>query len=117
MDAITQTSSPTAGSAAPASGVLRQLRLAQAYTAPAPRAAAGERSPDTVTLGSIRPAGPGPMPEKARSLVAARVDVTSMPDAPAAAASPDALPFYRRPADRNLAATAILAGRTLDVRG
>lgn len=120
MDAITPTTSPAAGAPAPAPAALRQLRLTQAYAAPAvhPHADPAGRSPDSVTLGTIRPAGPGPMPEKARSLVAARVDAPAKPDAaPTAPATPGALPFYRHPADRNLAATAILAGKALDVRG
>lgn len=114
MDAIPQTTS----SAAPA---LRQLRLAQAYAAPVatPHADPTGRSPDSVTLGAIRPAGPGPMPEKARALVAARVDAPARPETGpnAGPPAPGSLPFYRHPADRNLAATAIQAGRALDVRG
>lgn len=61
------------------------------------------------------------MTPKARSLVAGSVPgsvVGTANPVGAPAARPDgALAFYRHPADRNQAATAILAGRMLDVRG
>ena len=59
------------------------------------------------------------MPAKARTLVAATVEPRANPSAhPSTQSGPSAsgaLAFYRHPADRNQAATAILAGRTLDV--
>ncbi len=53
----------------------------------------------------------------AASLVGARVGAAlDFGDAPAAPASaPGALPLYTRAADRNAAATGVLAGRVLDV--
>ena len=56
------------------------------------------------------------MPAKARTLVAATVEPHANPSAQSAPSASGALAFYRHPADRNQAATAILAGRTLDVR-
>jgi hypothetical protein len=51
---------------------------------------------------------------KARSLVAAHVETPANPAS--GPTSNDRMAFYRHPADRNQAATAILAGRTLDVQ-
>jgi hypothetical protein len=74
---------------------------------------------DRGTLGGpgvfARTTKPKPEPTaKARSLVAALVDAPANPAT--ATGSSDRMAFYRHPADRNQAATAILAGRTLDVR-
>jgi hypothetical protein len=57
------------------------------------------------------------MPAKARTLVAAAVEARANPSAPTSVSASGSLAFYRHPADRNQAATAILAGRTLDVKG
>ncbi len=46
-------------------------------------------------------------------VVPGKIDFTGSSPAPAAAA----LPFYRHPADANAAATAVQAGRRLDVTG
>jgi hypothetical protein len=51
---------------------------------------------------------------KSRGLVAAQVDTPANPAS--APLSTDRMAFYRHPADRNQAATAVLAGRTLDVQ-
>lgn len=74
---------------------------------------------DRGTLGGpgvfTRNSNPQPEPAaKVRSLVAAQVDAPANPAT--APALSDRMAFYRHPADRNQAATAILAGRTLDVR-
>lgn len=57
-------------------------------------------------------------PDNSSRLVAAtvpgRVDFSG--DAPRPS-DPASIPMYRHPADRNAAATAVSAGRTLDVRG
>lgn len=62
-------------------------------------------------------------PSKAASLVAARVPTGidfSVADAPATSKPQTAsqtIPLYRHPADRNTVATAVHAGRILDVNG
>lgn len=50
-----------------------------------------------------------------RSLVATTVPAATIDETPTQQPS-HALPFYRHPADRNAAATAIHAGRTLDLQ-
>lgn len=76
---------------------------------------------DAASSYSLKPARPA-MPEagaKARGLVAGTVAAPANPVSTPASTSPlsGPLAFYRHPADRNQAATAILAGRTLDVQG
>lgn len=56
--------------------------------------------------------------ESATELVAAQVNKpVDFTAGPRAESSPQAIPFYRHPADRNAAATSIEAGRVLDVSG
>jgi len=71
--------------------------------------------PDT-RLGGVNPTSPGP----ARSQGIARLVAAAVPggvefsgDGPVA--SPGALSLYRHPADRNVAATGVVVGRSLDV--
>jgi hypothetical protein len=64
-----------------------------------------------------------PGPRKSDSLVAARVsagiDFSAGPEASSSASQTAAqtIPLYRHPADRNTVATAVHAGRILDVNG
>lgn len=95
------------------------FHAARAYAASAPvgadvAARSGEferRREDIVEL------TPGAAPSPAAALVGARVgaglDLDDSGAAPASARG--ALPMYTRPADRNAAATGVLAGRVLDV--
>jgi len=83
------------------------FHLSRAYGTPAP--APRDQTPQTAAE-SVGRASPD-------ELVAGRVNrtVDFVADQPPRPAEP--LPFYRRPADRNTAATEIQAGRALDVRG
>lgn len=71
---------------------------------------------------SAAPASSAPTP-KVASLVAARVPGTVDFTEPASAGraatndAPQSVPMYRHPADRNTVATAVHAGRILDVNG
>lgn len=60
-----------------------------------------------------------PAPQSATRMVAATVPgrVDFFADSTEAAPASPALPMYRHPADRNAAATAVNAGRVLDVEG
>lgn len=57
------------------------------------------------------------MPSNVQRLVAAVVPGSVDFSGSVPAAAPGALPFYRNPADKNAAAVAIDAGRSLDVTG
>lgn len=77
-------------------------------TTPAGRVASG-----IVDQVELRSRGPV---EKIRSLVAARVELSpEFAPEPARPARSDALPMYRHPADRNIAATGVRLGASLDV--
>lgn len=68
----------------------------------------------------IQRARQAPAPAKPVSpLVAAKVSRPAQPDAPAPVQPADsaAIPMYRHPADRNAAATAVTAGRLIDLEG
>jgi len=69
---------------------------------------------------NVQRAQPSAAPAKAASaLVAGRVNRAAQPDAvaPARATDAAAIPMYRHPADRNAAATAVTAGRLIDLEG
>ncbi len=87
------------------------LRLAD--STPAPHF--GDQASGQAQGQAARPAPAAALPNAARrALVATKVAANPAEDAsPQTPAS--SLPFYRHPADRNAAATAIHAGRTLDL--
>lgn len=89
------------------------LRLTRAYAAPdqATEAAVDARSADVVSLSST--VG---MPAQARALVAARVQAAADPGSSTPAAE-SPMAFYRRPAERNVVATRIATGTSIDLRG
>lgn len=96
------------------------FRLASAYGVPARATARIEPKPATRTqsVASVEGLRITPMPATAKPanpLVAAavpgKIRFDALDTAPSAGAS---LPFYRHPADKNAAATAINVGRSLD---
>lgn len=76
------------------------------------------RTAPSAPVAAVRPAGPSEAASRLDRLTAAvvpgRIDFTGETPRPASAG---ALPFYRHPADRNAAATAVAIGRTLDMQG
>ncbi len=89
--------------------------LAKAYGVSAPRPTAPVRAPETSAR--LDPASEQDAAARVRKLVAGGVaggiDFSGGEPQPSAPAHQ----FYRHPADRNAAATALTAGRTLDVEG
>ncbi|MBL0928020.1 MAG: hypothetical protein IBJ11_10280 [Phycisphaerales bacterium] len=92
------------------------LRLASAYGV-RPAAPASPQAP-VEPVARIDRREPGPAPADVQRLVGAvvpgRVEFT---DAGPRPSDSSAIAMYRRPADRNAAATAVSAGRMLDIRG
>jgi len=99
------------GRAAPALAAHEPLSVAE--TLAARRADSVELSASTL----LTPASTS-KPDRVSRLVAASVDVPVHFDTPRPAAGPaGALPMYRHPADRNIAATGVTLGRRVDVTG
>lgn len=104
-------------------GADRSGRAARPAPAPSIAESLAARRADTVNL-SPRATVAGAVPKgesspKVAKLVAASVAVPVNFDAsrPAPDAAAGALPLYRHPADRNIAATGVSLGRRLDVTG
>jgi hypothetical protein len=89
------------------------LRLSQVYGVRPPATRATIRpSDDPGTLARMEPVRPRGAGMEA-AVVPGRIDFSSPEPSQASAA----IPKYRHPADRNAAATAIRAGRVIDVTG
>jgi hypothetical protein len=93
-------------------GPTNPFHIARAYQTQPPKAAPAPQQPDAApVVGSIKP--PSPTSRIVAAQVPGRVNFSGAQPQPEAAA----LAFYRHPADKNAAATAINAGKTLDVQG
>jgi len=100
------------------------FHLAKAYGVPAPLTVRPVRTDPIARIDQARAPDRAEISRPgagAARLVGARVNVPafeglSAPPGPAGGAA-EALPFYRHPADRNAAATAVNLGRSLDVSG
>jgi hypothetical protein len=100
------------------------FHLAKAYAAAAPvRPAAAFPTITTAAGLTIRPSGdvvelsgarPAALDLSVQRLAAARVEKAPDFAAPPATLSGPSLPMYRHPADRNIAATGVQLGRTID---
>jgi hypothetical protein len=92
------------------------FHIARAYALQTARVApAGSARPVKVEpIAAIRPQHPQ---ESAKAMIAASVPGGVSFADPAPALGGPSLPLYRHPADKNAAATAIDAGRMLDVQG
>lgn len=102
-----------------ASGVpTNPFHISRAYQTAVPGAVVGQNITPAQRLAA--PAQPGPVNQltnlSARRIVAGivpgKVDFSGQAPAPSASS----LPLYRHPADKNAAATAVSAGKTIDIQ-
>jgi len=85
------------------------FHIARAYQTQAPKTARSLQAGAGPVAGSIKPA---PSSRMVAGQVPGGVDFSGAEAKPAG----PALPFYRHPADKNAAATAVTAGRNLDIQ-
>ncbi len=91
-------------------GPTNPFHIARAYQVQAPKAAPQTQPQDAAPVaGSIKPVSP--TSRIVAGQVPGRVSFAGAQPEP----SGPAIPFYRHPADKNAAATAVNAGKTLDI--